>query len=151
MQRYNDRKWPIKAGKKRAARNRAARDRVVAELARIAFADITDVLDASGRPLPAGDIPPALRSVVKASTVRKERTRVTRLGKRVTETVVTTRVELFSKPHALDALARHLGMIGPRRHTNTVADPFQVRPAADVRMPITWTAQPECRIERRAA
>ena len=63
------RQWPTLARRKKAARLRADRDRVVADLARIAFADITDLLDASGRPLPPGEIPPALRSVVKAYTV----------------------------------------------------------------------------------
>jgi hypothetical protein len=144
-------KWPTKALRTAAAHLRTDRDRVVAELARIAFADITDVLDASGRPLPPDDIPPPLRSVVKAYTVRKERRRVTRQGKRLTETVVVTHVELYSKLHALNSLARHLGMYGHRRQTDTVADPFLVNPAADVQVPTTWTAQPERRIERRAA
>lgn len=146
-----DRKWPTAAMREAAARVRAARTRVIAELARIAFADITDLLDASGRPLPPGEIPPELRSVVKAYMVRREQTRVTRLGERVTTTVVKTHVELFSKTQALDALARHLGMIGPRRHTSTVAEPILVNLAPEVPVPITWAAQPDRRVVRRAA
>jgi hypothetical protein len=83
---------------------------VVGQLALIAFADITDVFDPSGRPLPLADVPPHVRAALARYTVRTKRSRVRAAdGEVVPRTVEVIEVRLVSKIPALAALARYLG------------------------------------------
>jgi hypothetical protein len=82
---------------------------VVGQLALIAFADITDVFDASGRPLPLADVPPHVRAALAKYTVRKKQSRVRSAdGEVVPLTVEVIEVQLVSKIPALAALAHYL-------------------------------------------
>ena len=83
-----------------ARRAQVGRERVLLELARIAFADIGELLDWTGADditlRPKDQISPHLRAAVQEIAVAGK-------GKPV-------RVRLHSKSHALDAIARHLGL-----------------------------------------
>ena len=89
----------------RPAELRAATDRVLDELARIAFADIGDVFDERGAVIPFADLPPGVRSALAEYRVRRSRN----------GTYVVS-VRLHSKLAALTALGRHLGAFG--RHSD---------------------------------
>ncbi len=83
---------------------------MVAELARIAFADIRELFDERGRILPFADLSPSIQSAVAEYTVRK--------GRNGTHEV---RLKLHSRLPALAALGRHLGMFGRRSNRATLA------------------------------
>ena len=96
-----------KAG--RAAQRRRTRvdaDRVLRELAAVAFSDIGDLFDADGQPLPTHLIDPIARLAIESLTVART---VSATGA-VTETF---RVKFWDKGKALDLLARHLGLGRP--------------------------------------
>ena len=80
---------------------RVATNRVLVELAQIAFADIGDVFDEHGAVIPFADLPPGIRSAIAEYCVHHGRN----------ETYSVT-VRLHSKLPALAALGRHLGMFG---------------------------------------
>jgi phage terminase small subunit len=80
-----------------------ATNRVLEELARIAFSDIGDVFDARGALIPFADLPPGIRSAIAEYRVRR--------GRNGTYTV---RVRVHSKLAALAALGRHLGIFDRR-------------------------------------
>lgn len=80
-------------------RCRVAADRVIRELAAVAFADIGDVLDEDGRLLPWSEIPPPARRAIARITVRRCR-----------DGSETVTVVMRPKLAALDKLARHLGL-----------------------------------------
>jgi phage terminase small subunit len=103
--------------KSHAARCEVDADRVTRELALIAFADITDLLDHCGRFLPLSELPPAIRRALATFKVRRVRTQTWTAGggKRVIETVEVISVSLWPKLQALDKLARKLGMYGKAR------------------------------------
>ena len=81
---------------------RVAADRVIEKLCRIAFADIGELFDQSGRILPLPSIPPSIRPAVASYTLRRVRSR--NGGGEVVA------VRLHSKLRALNVLARHFGM-----------------------------------------
>jgi len=88
-----------------AARQRAIRieaDRVLAEYARIAFADIGRVADWSHQ---------RLRLKPKRHVTREDSAAIERID---ASRGVTLRLTLYDKVYALDMLARHLGLLDPR-------------------------------------
>ena len=97
----------LKAG--RAAQRRRTRldaDRLLRELAEIAFSDIGDLFDQDGSPLMPHQIPPYARGAIESLTVART---VSATGA-VTETF---RVKFWDKGKALELLARHLGLSRP--------------------------------------
>ena len=103
----------------RARRCGIKADRVLKELARIAFADIGDVFDERGRLRPAAEIPEdARRAVASLETV----TRFGGRGEDGEQTGVTCRVRLFDKVAALALLCRHLGLLQVRRRREDCTD-----------------------------
>ncbi len=97
----------LKAG--RAAQRRRTRlegDRLLRELAAVAFSDIGDLFDSDGRPLPPHLIDPIARLAIESLTVA----RTVSASGAVTETF---RVKFWDKCKALDMLARHLGLGRP--------------------------------------
>ena len=90
-------------------------ERVIEELAAIAFSDIGDVFGADGRILPLAEIPPQARRAIAVYKVRQQtRTRNGRGGEKVMESVEVIAVQLHPKVAALAALARYLGMFTQR-------------------------------------
>ena len=83
-----------------ARRAQVERERVLLELARVAFSDIGEVLDWTGGDdialRPKAEISPHHRAAIAEIAPR-------RYGK-------SPRVKLHNKAHALDAIARHLGL-----------------------------------------
>lgn len=80
---------------------RVATNRVLVELARIAFADISDVFDEHGAIIPFADLQPGIRSAIAEYRVCH--------GRNGSYTVC---VRLHSKLAALTTLGRQLGMFG---------------------------------------
>jgi phage terminase small subunit len=89
------------ATQKRSERTNITSDLVLRELALIAFADIGDVLDADGNPLPIKAMPVHIRRSIAAIEV------VQISG---TKKGTVTRVRLNDKLRALELLGRHLGL-----------------------------------------
>jgi hypothetical protein len=75
-----------------------ATNRVIAQLARIAFADISDVFDEHDQIIPFADLPPRIRPAIAEYRVHR--------GKNGTAFTV----KLHSRLAALTALTRHLGL-----------------------------------------
>ena len=97
----------VRAG--RAAQRRRTRvsaDRVLRELAAVAFSDIGDLFDSDGRPTPVHLLDPEARRAIAALTV----TRVTDASGVTRETF---RVRFWDKPRALEVLAGRLGFDRP--------------------------------------
>ena len=116
----------IKAG--RAAQRRRTRldaDRLLRELAAVAFSDIGDLFDADGRPLPTHLIDPVTRGTIASLTV----TRTVSASGDVTETF---RVRFWDKLRALELLARHLGYGRPRPPLEAVLAALPERMRGDV-------------------
>lgn len=83
-------------------------ERVVRELAALAFLDPRDLFDANGKLLPVCDIPEQARRAIAAIEVEEL------YGKEGRQTVNIGRIKkirLAAKVPALDLLARHLGML----------------------------------------
>ncbi len=94
----------VRAG--RAAQRRRTRvtaDRVLRELAVIAFSDIGDLFDPDGRPIPVQQLDPATRRAIAARTVSSATDASGVLNEKF-------HVRLWDKLRALDLLARHLGL-----------------------------------------
>lgn len=87
----------------RANRTAITQDMVVAELARIAFANIGDVLDKDGAVKSFGEVPSAILSAIAAY----DETRIMADGRKIG---VQRRVRMHDKLAALNMLAGHLGM-----------------------------------------
>jgi phage terminase small subunit len=94
-------------------------NRVIAELAAIAFSDIRAVFDSNGHTLPLSEIPPRTRRAIASYKVRlRTYTHIGRDGKKVTETAESVSVSFYSRIPALDALGRYLGMFRERPAPN---------------------------------
>ena len=108
----------VRAG--RAAQRRRTRvtaDRVLRELAAVAFSDIGDLFDFSGRPIPVHFLEPETRRAISALAV----TRVTDASGIVSEKF---HVRFRDKLRALELLARHLGLDRPLPPLETVLQLF---------------------------
>jgi len=94
----------IRAAKaRRAARLSVAADEVIAQLARIAFADPMRLFDEKGEPLPPDRIDADTAAAVQSLEVA-----------RLPGGASRTRVRLADKTIALTLLARHLGLLADR-------------------------------------
>lgn len=102
----------IKAAKKaRAERTRITADRVLKELARIAFSDVFDLFDADGKLAPARNIPLDARRAISGVKVRKEKTSTRKDGHTtVTESEAEVEYKFWPKAEALKSLCNHLGL-----------------------------------------
>jgi phage terminase small subunit len=94
---------------------RADADRVLAEYARIAFADIGRIAAWSAR---------RLRLKPKHRVALGDSAAIDRIGP---EPGVTLRLRLYDKVHALDMLAQHLGLLDPRMPGRALARKWQVQ------------------------
>ena len=102
----------------RAARTRVSADRVIEELARIAFSDIGRVVDFG---------PEGLRLKPNHVLAEADRAAIAELSSRGKGRL---HVRLQDKQRALDALARHLGLYGLNAKL-IAADPMERRRLAD--------------------
>ncbi len=103
------------ARRAQSKRTQITADKVLREIARVAFSDVFDLLDENGEFLHPRNIPFDTRQAIAAVKVSRERTtrRVTRNGE--TETTTTTvesviEYKLFNKLEALGKLFNHLGL-----------------------------------------
>lgn len=88
----------------RSRRTGVNADRVVRELARIAFSDMTDVLDVN-----AADMREAIS--------RDDSAAVAKIRRRQTSSGVECEVRMYDKNRALELLGRHLGLFANGAHT----------------------------------
>lgn len=99
-----------KRARARAARYEGSAERVLEELARIAFARVGDYVDQDGRGANIGDIPADAQAAVVALDTRTE-----------ADGTVTTRLKLADKLRALELLGRAYGVLRERvEHSVTV-------------------------------
>lgn len=99
------------AQRARAERTKLSQDRVIEELAAIAFSDIRKMFDVTGKLLPPHDLPDDVAAAV-ASLVIQTPHDVGGVG---------VRVRLSDKLRALEMLGRHLGMFkDPKPGVSTV-------------------------------
>ena len=106
----------VRAG--RAAQRRRTRvtaDRVLRELAAVAFSDIGDLFDSDGRPIPVHRLDPATRCAIAAASIG----RVNDPAGVVSEKF---HVRFWDKLRALELLARHLGLDRPPPPLTAVLD-----------------------------
>jgi phage terminase small subunit len=116
----------VKAG--RAAQRRRTRvtaDRVLNELAAVAFSDIGDLFDHNGRPVPVHQLDPITRSAVAAVSIG----RANGPAGVVSETF---HVRFWDKLRALELLARHMGFDRPPPPLTTVLDALPEHVRAEV-------------------
>lgn len=101
---------------KRAARTEVTADRVVTELARIAFGDVGVWFDDQGRLKPIHELPIEARAALASVDVQREKTTRTVDGtEEVTIEDCVVKVKAWDKVRALELLAKHLGIITERR------------------------------------
>ena len=103
------------ARRAQSRRTRISADKALRELARVAFSDVFDLVDAEGHLRPVWQIPIETRRAIVGVKVTRKRTtrRVTRNGK--TKTTVTVHESVIeykfaSKLDALGKLAHYLGL-----------------------------------------
>ncbi len=89
-------------------------ERVLLEVARIAFADPRELFDADGHMRPIHELSEDIARCVASVEVVKEKTTITNGDKAKTKTRTeeyTTKPRLWDKPRSLDLLMRHLGLM----------------------------------------
>jgi len=110
----------IQAGMaKRAERTQITADRVLVELARIAFLDPADLFDAHGNPKPIADIPEHARHAIIGCDVVQLYEGAGQTKKQDGE---VRKIKLADKVRALELLARHLGLIKDRVEVDITSD-----------------------------
>lgn len=115
---------------KRLARLDLTADRVLQEIARIAFSDIRTWFTAEGKLRPIHELPTDVAAALGSVEVRRERTR--RDGEAVTEEDVV-KLKAWDKPRALDMLAKHFGLVRERHeHTGRDGSPLRLASDADI-------------------
>lgn len=90
-------------------------DRVVRELARIAFGDVKALFDETGRLRPIHELEADVSAMLSGVEVAREKTRTR--GDETEETTVEesiVKVKSWDKVRALELLAKHLGMLKDR-------------------------------------
>lgn len=104
---------------KRAERTQITADRVLVELARIAFLDPADLFDANGNPRPIADIPEhARRAIIGCDVVQLYEG----AGQTRKQDGEVRKIRLADKVRALELLGRHLGIIRDRVEVDVVDD-----------------------------
>ncbi len=116
----------VRAG--RAAQSRRTRisaDRVLRELAAIAFSDIGDLFDSDGRPIPVHQLDPATRRAIAAVSTASVNDPTGVLSEKF-------HVRFWDKLRALELLARHLGLDRPLTPPAALLEALPARLRADV-------------------
>ena len=108
-------------------RTRVTADRVLRELAVVAFSDIGELFDSSGRPIPLRELDPATRRAISAVSTAS----VSDPSGIVSEKF---HVRFWDKLRALELLARHLGLDRPppplTAVLNALPDPIRAKVVA---------------------
>lgn len=85
-------------------------ERVVKELARLAFLDIRKAFDDEGRLKPIVDLDDDTAAAIAGLEIEVERSRKPQTDEEIQLATRTHKIKLSDKKGALDSLARHLGM-----------------------------------------
>ncbi len=111
---------------KASANTGVTAERVIAELARIGFSDIRDLVDETGRLKPLQDLSEDAARSLAGVEVSRERTRVkSNDTEEITTEEATVKVKLWDKPAALVTLCRTLGILKDKvdhKHTFSLED-----------------------------
>jgi phage terminase small subunit len=107
----------------RAERMRLDADRVLAELARIAFADIGNFVDWG---------PEGVTLKPKQALTPEDRAAVAEIASGAGRYGAGPRLRLHSKPRALDAIARHFGLYGKTAKRFEPVRPHDGKPAREI-------------------
>src|ERR1700686_2523426 len=109
----------------RAERLRVHADRVLTALARIAFADIGNLVDWG---------PDGISLKPKSAVSADDRAAVAEIAAGQGRGGTGPRLRLHSKPRALDSIARHLGLYGRTAQRFVPPPPYEGRPAREIFM-----------------
>ena len=107
----------------RAERLRVHADKVVAEFARIAFADIGNLVEWG---------PDGVTLRPKSALSPDDRAAIAEIAAGSGPYGAGPRLRLHSKHRALDAIARHLGLYGRTAHRFTPPERYQGKPAREI-------------------
>jgi phage terminase small subunit len=131
----------VQAAKKaRAQRTGITADRVLKELARIAFSDVFDLFDADGKVAPARNIPLDSRRAISGVKVRKEKTATRTNGRTtVTESECEVEYKFWPKTEALKSLCNHLGLTTEITPLDALLAGLPPRLAEEIRQAIAGT------------
>lgn len=102
----------------RAAAVGVSKERVLIELARIAFADIRDVVDVNQH---------AIRPKAFDTLPRDITAAVAEVSERVSRDATTVKIKMLDKQKALELLGRHLGMWNDKLEVDVSLDPLEER------------------------
>ena len=102
-------------------RTQVTADRVLQELARLAFFDISQAFDADGRLLPIRSMPEDLRRAIQGFEVE---TLYAGTGRERGEVGITSKFKMPDKGRALELLMKHLGMFKPEEVKVEAGDSF---------------------------
>lgn len=113
----------------RATKSEITAERVLREVASLAFSDVGQIIDHSGpepKLRPANEIPEAARRAISSVKIRREKT-----GKDQPDAEIVE-FRLWNKNDALEKLAKHLGLLKERvEHTGKDGKPIQVQAVSD--------------------
>jgi phage terminase small subunit len=106
------------ARSRQSARTEITQDRVLTEIARLAFLDVRKLFDSGGRPKAIGELDDDTAAAISGIDVAQTKGERGRVGTVVT----TTKYRLADKRGALELLARHLGMLNDKMKLQGDAD-----------------------------
>lgn len=111
---------------KRLARLEITQDRVLQEIASLAFSDVRQWFDETGRLKPIHELPERVAAALGSVEIQREKT--TRKSTEDEEVVVeecVVKLKAWDKPRALEMLAKHFGLVKESmEHTGNVKVTF---------------------------
>lgn len=111
-----------KALEKQQERILIDKDRVLAELARIATCDIAGAFDANGALLPIKDMPEDVRRAISSIEVESVPAIINSEGEADGEPATVTKIKFWDKNSSLTSLGKHFRMFVDRIEVNDVTD-----------------------------
>lgn len=125
----------IQAGqRKKLAKLEITAERVLMEVARIAFSDIRAWFDDQGRLKPIADLSDDVAAALGSVELQREKTR-TIAGETVTTVLedCVVKVKAWDKGRALELLAKHFGLVKERvEHSGPDGGPIRLIPDAEI-------------------
>lgn len=111
---------------KRLAKLEITQERVLKEIASLAFSDIRQWFDENGRLRPIHELPDLAAAAIGSIEVEREKTtRKTTDDEEVTVEECVVKLKAWSKPQALEMLAKHFGLVKDQmEHTGAVKVTF---------------------------
>lgn len=119
------------------------KDRILAELARIATCDIAGAFDANGNILPIKDMPEDVRRAISSIEVESLPSIINKDGEADGEGGTVTKIKFWDKPATLRDLGKHFRLFVDRIEVNDVTDRAALLAEARKRADEMKDAKPE--------